>query len=172
MKKENTIREMLGVTQEEMAMLLNISRSQWAMYESGQRDLPSATGQFFAAFFTYIKTKGKQEKTFPETIGLSQKELERLLHKNEYQQLLLSEKIASVEKKQHAYVARLQLVDFLKNDTGKHLNIMPELQRYVASKAKQRQAETRAKKLNQYELKQALLNCEKIWLESKIKELD
>jgi len=40
MRTHNEIRKSLGLTQEQMAMLLGVSRSQLAYYELGRRDLP------------------------------------------------------------------------------------------------------------------------------------
>ena len=40
MKKENAIRKLLGINQHDLALLLQVSRSQVAMYESGKRRLP------------------------------------------------------------------------------------------------------------------------------------
>lgn len=34
------IKDLLGMTYNDMAMLLQINRSQWAMYVTGKRDLP------------------------------------------------------------------------------------------------------------------------------------
>lgn len=40
MKTNSEIRKMLGLSQKEIAKLLGVSLSQWAMYEIGQRDIP------------------------------------------------------------------------------------------------------------------------------------
>lgn len=42
MKSHNNLRELLGIKQDDLALLLKVTRSQLAMYESGKRDLPAA----------------------------------------------------------------------------------------------------------------------------------
>ena len=42
MEKNSTIQELLGISQENMAMILQITRTQWSMYVLGKRSLPVA----------------------------------------------------------------------------------------------------------------------------------
>jgi transcriptional regulator with XRE-family HTH domain len=49
MKTKNVIREKLGITQEDLAVLLGISRSYLALFELGKRSLPVEAKQKLAA---------------------------------------------------------------------------------------------------------------------------
>ena len=40
MKDRSDIKTILGLTQNEMGMLLGMPRSNWSMFKSGQRDIP------------------------------------------------------------------------------------------------------------------------------------
>jgi transcriptional regulator with XRE-family HTH domain len=56
------IRELLGMKQEEIALLLEITRSQWAMYETGKRDLPTAAKLKLAEMLAFAKKRQLLEK--------------------------------------------------------------------------------------------------------------
>ncbi|MCD0467239.1 hypothetical protein [Flavobacterium sp. ENC] len=62
MKKDKNIGALLGIQQEEMAMLLRVTRSQWAMYVSGQRGLPTEAQLKLAEMFAFIAQLDKKEK--------------------------------------------------------------------------------------------------------------
>lgn len=119
MKRENELRKLLGISQIEMAMLLQISRSQWSMFEIGQRDLPLAAKQLLAELLQYLQTTEAQAKApNPKTQTALQKELEAQLRENEYQRLLIAQRTAFYEKKYHQELRAWQLSEFLK--TRKH----------------------------------------------------
>lgn len=62
MKKDKNIGALLGMQQEEMAMLLRVTRSQWAMYVSGERGLPPEAQLKLAEMFAFIADLDKKEK--------------------------------------------------------------------------------------------------------------
>lgn len=49
MKTKNVLREKLGITQEDLAVLLGDSRSYLALFELGKRSLPEESKQKLAA---------------------------------------------------------------------------------------------------------------------------
>ncbi|MDI1318402.1 helix-turn-helix domain-containing protein [Flavobacterium sp.] len=101
MKKTNPIRNLLGVSQEDMALILQVSRSQWAMYELGKRDLPTKAKLVLAEILHYVKTPEMFAKSLPQVEQQhvrKQQQLEHLLKENEYQQVLTSKKINFVER--------------------------------------------------------------------------
>ncbi|TCN53074.1 hypothetical protein D0809_20985 [Flavobacterium circumlabens] len=61
MKKGNTIGDLLGIQQEEMAMLLVITASQWSMYASGKRNLPEAAQLKLAKMLAFVDKLDKEE---------------------------------------------------------------------------------------------------------------
>ena len=119
MKKENTIRQMLGMTQEKIAMLLGISRSQWAMFELGKRNLPAAAQQLLAELLTHVQSPETAKSiTQPaKQEGKEQKIIENALLENQYQLLLVSREITALEKKANATLKSLHVTDFLSSQT-------------------------------------------------------
>lgn len=115
MKQANPIREQLGLTQQEIAMVLGVTRSQWSLYELGKRDLPLEASKLLAKMLSHVKkaeTSSKQPGKLSS--AKSQKELERLLSKNEYRIVLINRAIKSIEKKLLKNTNALVLADFLK----------------------------------------------------------
>jgi transcriptional regulator with XRE-family HTH domain len=116
MKKE-TIRAMLGLTQQEMAMLLNVSRGQWSMYESNRRNLPLAASLRLGEIITYmLSPEGKAHKNLPDTdkeANEIKKGLEKRLKENNYQQQVITRKIAKAQQKLEQYSKAAKLMYFL-----------------------------------------------------------
>lgn len=57
------IKKILGLTQEEMAMVLGVARGQWTMFKSGNRDLPPAAKLKLSALLQKVQNeKGEPEE--------------------------------------------------------------------------------------------------------------
>ena len=63
MKNKNNIRALTGMSQENLALLLQVSRSQIAMFESGKRNLPIQAMEKLALLLTL----SQKESTTTET---------------------------------------------------------------------------------------------------------
>ena len=101
MKKTPTFRELLGFSQEELALLLQVSRSQIAMYESGKRNLPIIAIEKLAVMLAQSKKANATIAAKKNCFMDEQKFLEKLLLKNAHQQLIMDKKIIVLEKKQN-----------------------------------------------------------------------
>jgi transcriptional regulator with XRE-family HTH domain len=134
MKNENSICSLLGITQNELAMLLGVSRSQCAMFETGQRDLPLHAKQLLSGILTHMQSYDATAKNNTAPQKITRDQLERLVRENEYQQLLLERKIASIAKKQEAQGRLLHLYDFL-NAHPTYKNAKLQLYQTIAAKA-------------------------------------
>lgn len=55
MKKIEKIRDQFGLTQNDLALLLRVTRSQLSMYELGKRDLPIAAKEQLAQMLGYLQ---------------------------------------------------------------------------------------------------------------------
>ena len=102
MKNSQPIRELLGMNQHDMAMLLGVSRSHYAMFEIGKRDLPANATQILANMLVNVQTPTKVTKKNPLQAQINKEiysKFERLLRENEYQQLLIAKKIEHLLKK-------------------------------------------------------------------------
>jgi transcriptional regulator with XRE-family HTH domain len=168
MKKENTIRSLLGVTQLELAMLLGVSRSQCAMFETGQRDLPLHAQQLLAEMLTYLQSTEATAKSIqfapPQA---TQPQLERLLRENEYQQLLTARKISTATKKIQKQDRLLQLTAFLSSRDTSKTSAIP-FPAALTSKTRKATETPLLEILTEQHMKQEILELEKLLLESRL----
>ena len=139
MKKEQSLRSQLGITQEEAAMLLGISIGQLAMYETGKRDLPSAVKLALTTMWSFVQNYPPDiEKKYPildtEQSALV-KVIERELVTNKYQQVLIAQKIKRLENTYEKSRATLKLVTFLRTNPSEKTKPSPALIALLEDKA-------------------------------------
>lgn len=118
MKKRPEIKNMLGLTQDEMAMVLGITKGQWSMYKSGQRDLPIEALERFSMLLQGVQ-KEKISKIAQHFIKEEQRNTTTKI-KEEYEntQIKLSrvqKEINTIEKQRTECFAALQTAAFLEN---------------------------------------------------------
>lgn len=115
----NTIRKLLGFSQEEISIVLGITRSQWAMYEIGQRDLPLEAKKELTAILLHLQKAKEDSKVKKELLSLEKIKTEEWLLKElrniEYKKLLLSKKRYAMENKRAESFAALETVRFLES---------------------------------------------------------
>jgi transcriptional regulator with XRE-family HTH domain len=122
MRKGKPICKQLGIKQEELAMLLNISKGQLAMYETGKRGLPTPALLLLAPMLQFIQEeslKSGSAEVLKFQTAQNKKVLEHLLKENQYKQKLLERKLEIAENKYQANMAAMQLMEFLKNEATK-----------------------------------------------------
>lgn len=114
MKKKET-RGMFGLTQQEIAMILNVSRSQWSQYECRKRSLPSATGLRLDEINSYmLSPKAKVSENLSKfENGHTKRVIEKRLEENEYQLERLNRRIDKAQQKLEKYEKAAQLMAFL-----------------------------------------------------------
>ena len=61
MEKQLTIREQLGLKQEELALLLQVTRSQLSLYEIGKRKLPTHATEKLATLLSFAQSESETE---------------------------------------------------------------------------------------------------------------
>lgn len=136
MKTNTTIKTLLGLTQEEIAMLLGITRSQWAMYETGKRDLPLPVKEQLASMLSHVQNA---KEVSPEIQKLSkteqnkvQEKLQQEYRSLEFKNLILDKRIGAMEKKRAEAYAALEMVHFLETQP----RISDALLKSIATRAK------------------------------------
>jgi len=118
MKIKNVLREKLGITQEDLAVLLGISRSHLALFELGKRSLPAEAKQKLAALIN----KSNQNQNFKKTENFALeptqkiKVLEELLQNNQRKQYILEKKLKSLKKKLNKEETSQELIQFINED--------------------------------------------------------
>lgn len=117
MEKPIDIRKMFKITQQDMATLLGLSRSHYSMFESGKRALPLSAMQKMATLLatanaTPVSAKQSQAQAKQQILE-KKRELNNLLRENEYQQALISRKIALIKNNNTTSILRQALIDNL-----------------------------------------------------------
>lgn len=174
MKKQDTIRELLGFTQLEMASVLSVSRTRYSMFELGHRALPLAATILLAEMLQHIQTsKNSLENSNAMVLQYAAKQLQlnRMLKENEYQLLLTSRKTWAVEKTFANKLKVLQLVEFLSlrnetNEIAEHAAL-----RTISNNANKSLKEQGLASLSKLKLKLELLQLEKLLLDAELRKL-
>lgn len=162
MKKKESIRTLLGISQEHIAMLLRVSRTQWSMYESGKRNLPAEAKEKLAKMIDHVeKSKAKASKR-PSKEGKQEtsEKLKTLLEVNEYQQWQLEKKVTAMEKKQTVFAAALHSIDYLENHTDKEQTHMKEMSKVIQNRANKERLLQSMPALVSYQIRQQVLQYE------------
>ena len=134
MKNKNNIRALTGMSQENLALLLQVSRSQIAMFESGKRNLPIQAMEKLALLLTLSQKESTTTETKKTTRTQEQEFLQNCIVKNNHQQLLVARKITSFIKKQER-IAVLEKMSRLIMQEEKNLkNYDLSLLKYRATK--------------------------------------
>ncbi|NHM06661.1 helix-turn-helix transcriptional regulator [Flavobacterium sp. CYK-4] len=109
MKKKESLSALLGLSQQDMALLLGVTRGQFSMFEIGKRSLPTAALGKLAAILSHLKEREAHAKKHPEPINEKllneclmayerEKELERLRRQRRLEKL--EQKRAAAQKLQ------------------------------------------------------------------------
>ena len=114
--KKQRIRDLLGLTQEQLSLVLDVGHSQLSLYELGLRRLPSTAVQRLAEMLELTKTAASSTfmKSRAAEEGIErQVTLEKLLKENSYQQERISRILVPMEQKYQSNVTALYLVQQL-----------------------------------------------------------
>lgn len=174
MRKSKKIASEFGMTQEEMAMMLGISRSLWSMYELGRRSLPADKMLLLEQARTHLENQKTAKKSKPQQLEQEQGRLEileKLWQKNEYERKLLAKNVFALERKREAAQQRTQLVEYLKQqkDSGKG----DAGKMFIPAKAKAYKNPGRdvGALLVEYEIARKTLEFQKDLIESELKKI-
>lgn len=116
MKKTDTLSSLFGLTHNQMALLLNISRAQWSMYESGKRGIPLESRQFLAQMmgYLYLEEKGvKVRQQLIEQQEAKKKKLEKQLRRNEYELYEIDKQVELISARCNGSLAAIGFVEYL-----------------------------------------------------------
>lgn len=170
MKQAFLIRSRFGITQDEIAQLLGIGRSQWSMFESGKRDLPTKAKLLLASIIQSLEPQdpaGKQLKQHSINPEMEQHLKNRLLQ-NKFNLLCAERKLEITMKKQETNLALLTLTQVLMdklNTKSPHASALVE---QLNAKASEALSEKGSMAIPRQELRLELLKQEKevleVWL--------
>lgn len=100
MKRKANVRQLLGLKQHELAALLNVSRSNFSLFELGTRSLPVEPTQLLAEMLNYVQTPQRTIRSVPkcpEEQAKMRAYLERLLAENNYQRAVVDKELAAAK---------------------------------------------------------------------------
>ena len=176
MKNTTNIRDLLGFKQHEVALLLNVSRSQWSLFELGKRDLPLAAKQLLTELLTHVQSPETAAKSLPHHAKQhyqNQRRFEYLIQENEYQQLRIAREIVTTQKKHETKTRALQVTDYLTHRTAQKGSAHSFFLQSLATKAsKALETEGTSALLIELNVKQELLILEKMMLEAKLRNIN
>ena len=120
METDKKITALLGMRQEDMAMLLQVNKSQWAMHEIGQRDLPLNAQLKLAEMLAFIKQPSNDSVNVLLDIQGQKEETKKLVEKlkliNQHKLLIAKHKLQLTAKKYETAILALQFILFLKTN--------------------------------------------------------
>lgn len=174
MNKIKEIRKQLNLSQIDLAIILQTTRTQLSMFELGQRDLPTKSKLLLAEIVQFIqeeeeeKEDSKQiEAIRKEETAQTKKALEAMLQNNTFQQLLLEKKIKAAEKKYRNAITSLHLSEYLeKNNDKLNKNMAQVIRNGAVSNLKT----INQALLTQYQIKMEVLKAEEKILIERLKK--
>src|SRR5688572_10966923 len=172
MKNTTTIKNLLGLTQEETAMLLGVTRGQWSMYDAGKRSLPSEAIKKLAVLLSHLKNSKPASKERKSITVLEQQKTQEWLkreHLNvQYKTLLLDRQLLAMENKRAECFAALEVAAFLELQHEKGFII--SLAKIIKLRATNTLLKNALHKVEEMRLKKENLEVLKTRLEEKMKE--
>jgi transcriptional regulator with XRE-family HTH domain len=175
MERQIIIKDLFGLTQPEMAMLLKISRARYSMFESGKRALPSEARIRLANMLEQAKTiSAENHKKLPH-VNLQQdkakKMLEAMIEENVYQCQSAARNIAALERRYDAHSKALQLVSLLASEQEFKTEKEVEVLEIIASTAEKGVAGNSLEKLIRLRVRLSTLEHEAVALKAELQKL-
>lgn len=117
-KKMKSISKALGLTQEELAFLLGVTRSQLSMYQLGKRNLPPEAKLKLSELLQAVTNTNtsKQNKIALEKNPTTTKWIAELLLVNQQKQLATEKRLQQLQRKIEKEKVATQLMNFLKRE--------------------------------------------------------
>jgi transcriptional regulator with XRE-family HTH domain len=175
MKNNNHFRALLGVKQEDLALLLKVTRSQLAMYESGKRDLPVAAKLQLAEMLQHTQETQKHNvqnvTQFKNQEDAKKRVVAELVLLNQHNQLSLEKKIQVLQKKQEANFAKIRMAGYLEHQDSKKDTLEHHLLKSIGAKAQTDLEQKGWSILFQYQIQKEVLEAEAKLLDNYLQNL-
>ena len=132
MKDKHPFRELLGVSQDDLCLLLRVHKSQLAMFETGRRNLPHEALLQLLTICKHLADSETKRPSFPETKEESQKIkkfLEGEILENKKKQTLIENKLRRIKDKHQKAISVINFTEYLESHPTENRNLDME---YVA----------------------------------------
>jgi transcriptional regulator with XRE-family HTH domain len=164
MKKHDNIRDLLGITQEDLAALLKISRTQLSMYEIGKRELPSTAIIQLADMLRYLQQDAFKSADTTSLLKAQaiqkEKALEEMRKENHFKQLVLEKKLNALEKKYKANFSAFQLTKYLEKQDTENGKLESDLLKTIERKALAELNKNGLAMITKYKIEKEVLQAE------------
>jgi transcriptional regulator with XRE-family HTH domain len=164
MRKYDNIRDLLGITQEDLAALLKISRTQLSMYEIGKRELPSTAIIQLAEMLRYLQEDASKSadttSLLKEQAIQKEKALEEMRKENHFKQLVLEKKLNVLEKKYKANFSAFQLTKYLEKQDTENGKLESQLLKTIERKASAELNKNGIAMITKYKIEKEVLQAE------------
>lgn len=164
MKKHDNIRDLLGITQEDLAALLKISRTQLSMYEIGKRELPSTAIIQLADMLRYLQEDASKSadttSLLKEQAIQKEKAFEEMRKENHFKQLVVEKKLNVLEKKYKANLSAFQLMKYLEKQDTENGKLESHLLKTIERKALAELNKNGLAMITKYKIEKEVLQAE------------
>ncbi|WP_313806159.1 hypothetical protein [Flavobacterium sp.] len=171
MQDKTTLKNLLGLTQEEMALVLDITASQWSMFKSNKRGLPTKALQQLAPLLHAVQkdvNTNEIEQLLQVEQAKTKEKLKRELQNVHLKLLRTEKKIAILENHRLESFAALKAVTFLANQ--KEYAVSEDLLQSIQARAKATLNRHNSFKLEQLQLQKKTFEMQKLEMEQQLKE--
>ncbi|WP_162126643.1 hypothetical protein [Flavobacterium phycosphaerae] len=169
MKDTTTLTSLLGLTQKQMALLLQVNRSQWSMYESGQRGLPLESRQLLAEMIGFLKFENQGTKVLRllrEQEEDKKKQLEKQIRANEHQLYAIAKELELSEAKYTRNLTAVGFVDYISSLSNRPQPLDTELLEAITTDAECAIRKSGLARVTALQMQQEVLELEKLILGS------
>jgi transcriptional regulator with XRE-family HTH domain len=154
MKKENHLKSLLGLTQEEAAMLFNITRIQWAQFSTGRREIPATAKLKLAEVLTALKNNKKSPTLTTQLLEIEKKKA-------------LDKKIIKIQQVRGDAFKALEVANYLESQKGNTPFV--EMASFIQNRVKNTLKKNSLVHLQELELKKESLEMLKSKITKKLK---
>ena len=170
MQKRKSISKLLGIKQEELAMLLKAHKSQLAMFETGKRDLPNTA---MSQLFEMLRFAQEDTSKLANTISLmnsqalqKKKALDHLIKENHHKQFALEKKLNVLEKKYNSNLMAVQLINYFEQQNTENYELGKQMAKIIEKKSIAELEKNGLAMITKYKIEQEVLKAkEKIILQ-------
>ena len=172
--KNTTITSLLGMTNKQMALLLQVHPTQLSMYVCGQRNLPLQAKQLLAEMMAFLKFEDKGAAVRQLVIvqqEAAKARLEQLLTDNEDLLYVVCKKLAPLELKYQSNLDAVGVVAYLNAHPTLKDKLDSELLGVIARQAAEALSKSGLAELTALQIQQERLELEKLIISSKLNKI-
>ncbi len=171
MKNEANLKSLLGLTQEEMGMLLGTSRVQWAHFIVGRRDLPLPAKIKLTDVLSHVEKNKTYSVDVTKTIETEKKKAHEWLLQElkdiKFKEYELEVKIKKITQVREEALKALQIVSYLESEKNK--SPIESLPKFIKIRAINTLNKNNLQYLQELQLKKETLEMLKFKIEEKLK---